>query len=930
MSKMLLAVAIVVLGAWTCWAQELAMVREEGFVRSLNGQWEFAPEGSNVFDKVPVPGNWSKSTQVGDWKQASALRGGTYRRSFDVPSGVTGVALEFDAIRWGGEVLVNGKVVGKGILGNSPLWADASAAVKEGPNVLEVRPRGWPALERFQTGDVQIPSGAAQWFGSKMGGIPEDAWVRFYRGARVGTVRVTPRFAGPSCGIAVEVMAPSTAFKGKLCARILSDDGSKAYSQVARQEVDLVAGQTVEVTLKDVAAREAPLWSIEAPQMCRATVWLEADGQKEPASVREESFGFREITIRDGHVQINGRRVALHGFTGGIWPYDAFISRGADDDFKKWQVTLFRAMHDRAFRCHMEPMPREWLDLCDRNGILVIPEFPNFPDIQRQPNWSLESPYDRPIYWQNLQREISGIVKIRFNHPCIVGWSASNEGSGFGDWERANLYPYTKKVDPTRLVLFSSDVTADVADSHLFLGNWYGTQAEFDRAIAALAAQYKDRPIGCTEYGQYDAGPSQFGKDVPQGLARERAEAQLLMEQTEALRRNRCDLIMPYWTPDRQELDPVKKGSQFQSMRNVLSPLGVSLDLAQRHATAGGKMEVPVWVMSDDDQAQGKVTVDVALLSEHPGFAWDGQVQGKNASWTGKIEFELGAWEAKHQTMTVQLPPNPGHYTLAAVAHCDGGSTISLRPLEVVASLVPAERSLKVGVIETDGRLEAWLRQRGHRVVLPYGDDRPDVVIVAEGQIADGRLRNYGFAISSRVKQGMRLVILEQRAWHEGALTGDVVKDLTGVALRVNAAWVFAEDAALVAALGQQAQMSALPGEMNGCDGIGLRVRLALAGTSVGAPSKVGTGQPDAMVAPASSPATAPATMPAAAGWTPVMVAYTRGREAPDWAIVRGHYGKGEVLCCQVPVMDRVDPAKSSEYDPVAQRLLGWLVETVP
>ena len=395
MSKMLLAVAIVVLGAWTCWAQELAMVREEGFVRSLNGQWEFAPEGSNVFDKVPVPGNWSKSTQVGDWKQASALRGGTYRRSFDVPSGVTGVALEFDAIRWGGEVLVNGKVVGKGILGNSPLWADASAAVKEGPNVLEVRPRGWPALERFQTGDVQIPSGAAQWFGSKMGGIPEDAWVRFYRGARVGTVRVTPRFAGPSCGIAVEVMAPSTAFKGKLCARILSDDGSKAYSQVARQEVDLVAGQTVEVTLKDVAAREAPLWSIEAPQMCRATVWLEADGQKEPASVREESFGFREITIRDGHVQINGRRVALHGFTGGIWPYDAFISRGADDDFKKWQVTLFRAMHGRAFRCHMEPMPREWLDLCDRNGILVIPEFPNFPDIQRQPNWSLESPYDR-------------------------------------------------------------------------------------------------------------------------------------------------------------------------------------------------------------------------------------------------------------------------------------------------------------------------------------------------------------------------------------------------------------------------------------------------------------------------------------------------------------------------------------------------------
>ena len=336
---------------------------------------------------------------------------------------------------------------------------------------------------------------------------------------------------------------------------------------------------------------------------------------------------------------------------------------------------------------------------------------------------------------------------------------------------------------------------------------------------------------------------------------------------------------------------------------------------------------MPIWVISDADQAQGKVTVEVALLNDHPGFNWDGQVQGKNASWTGKIEFDLEPWEAVHQMMTVQLPRNQGHYILAAAAHGSGGSTISLRPLEVVASLAPAARALKVGVIETDGKLEAWLKQRGHRVVLPYGDDRPDVVIVAEGQIADGRLRNYGFAISSRVKQGMRLVILEQRAWNEGALTGDVVKGLTGVALRVNAACVFAEDDSLATALGQQTSMPILPGEMNGCDGIGLRMRLALAGTSAGSPGKVGTGQPDAMVAPANSPTTAPATRPVAADWTPVMVAYTRGRESPDWAIVRGHYGKGQVLCCQVPLMERVDPANASEYDPVAQRLLGWMVE---
>ena len=213
--------------------------------------------------------------------------------------------------------------------------------------------------------------------------------------------------------------------------------------------------------------------------------------------------------------------------------------------------------------------------------------------------------------------------------------------------------------------------------------------------------------------------------------------------------------------------------------------------------------------------------------------------------------------------MTVQLPRNEGQYVLAAAARWSGGWAMSLRPVTVAASPAPAQRPLTVGVIETDGKLEAWLKRRGHKVVLPYGDQRPDVVIVAEGQISDGRLRNYGFAISSRVKQGMRLVILEQRAWNHGALTGDVVKDLASVALRVNAAWVFAYDASLAAALGQQPQMAAMPGEMNGCDGIGLRVRLDLANTAAGVPNKVGTGQPDAMMPPANQPATAPATGPA-------------------------------------------------------------------
>ena len=228
------------------------------------------------------------------------------------------------------------------------------------------------------------------------------------------------------------------------------------------------------------------------------------------------------------------------------------------------QVELFKKMNGVAIRSHVNPLPRKWLDLCDRGGILVFPEFPNFPDVQRKGD---HSPYELPLYWKNFQREIRGMIAVRHNHPSIIGWSASNEGNGYGDWERRNLVPFVKSVDPTRLVMLSADVTEDIADSHNFAGMWWGTQTDFETVARRLAEAYPNCIVGNTEYGQFGPSKSWYGRRKIDGRSAEfqMDVAMRRMEQTEALRRFRFGLRLTLKLAYRclQLLDPFVEFADF-------------------------------------------------------------------------------------------------------------------------------------------------------------------------------------------------------------------------------------------------------------------------------------------------------------------------------------------------------------------------------
>ena len=121
-------------------------------------------------------------------------------------------------------------------------------------------------------------------------------------------------------------------------------------------------------------------WSIDHPNLYRLCVKLESGGKV--LDTRQDTFGLRQIEIRDRHLLINGERVRLTGMTRHEEsPWEGLAEtpgtmRHDYDDMKALQVTLTRPVH--------YPQHSYIFDYADRNGILFISEIPVWQFSEKQ------------------------------------------------------------------------------------------------------------------------------------------------------------------------------------------------------------------------------------------------------------------------------------------------------------------------------------------------------------------------------------------------------------------------------------------------------------------------------------------------------------------------------------------------------------------
>ena len=209
--------------------------------------------------------------------------------------------------------------------------------------------------------------------------------------------------------------------------------------------------RTVEVPLcGEVTIADPQLWDTEHPNLYTAVVTLlREDGTV--ADVASARFGIRTIEIAPSFgLKLNGKKILLKGYANhhtlgalGAAAYPRAIEKQILQ-MKQFGVNHIRTSHN--------PYSREFIEICDENGILVVDELYD--------KWTRQHTGGRIPFEHLWQRDIPEWIKRDRNSPSVVFWSLGNElqqdpNQPFNDFG-VTMYKLQKtliqRYDSTRLV----------------------------------------------------------------------------------------------------------------------------------------------------------------------------------------------------------------------------------------------------------------------------------------------------------------------------------------------------------------------------------------------------------------------------------------------------------------------------------------------
>ena len=209
--------------------------------------------------------------------------------------------------------------------------------------------------------------------------------------------------------------------------------------------------RTVEVPLcREMTIAAPQLWDTEHPNLYKAEVTLlREDGSV--ADVVTERFGIRTIEIGPSFgLKLNGKKVLLKGYANhhtlgalGAAAYPRAIEK---------QIQLMKQFGVNHIRTSHNPYSREFIELCDENGILVVDELYD--------KWTRQHTGGRVPFEHLWQYDIPEWIRRDRNSPSVVFWSLGNElqhdpNMPFNDFG-VTMYKLQKtlieRYDSTRLV----------------------------------------------------------------------------------------------------------------------------------------------------------------------------------------------------------------------------------------------------------------------------------------------------------------------------------------------------------------------------------------------------------------------------------------------------------------------------------------------
>ncbi len=488
-------------------------------VRSLNQGWNFSygwqvTHSPNKQELINIPHTWNLDALSGNSNYYRGL--GNYLREFSVPSewnGTQRVYLRFGGANTTAEVYLNGRRVGNHSGGYTAFGFDITSFLNfAGSNILWVRVSNAVDLNVMPLiGDF-----------NNYGGIYRDvelvvtpnSHLSFGEysasGIKVEQRSVTRQKAS------VVVNASLESWGDRRSARLDMKILDARDSVVASSSRDVRFGSNNHNDVRWAVEIENPrLWNgVQDPHMYRVVAEVSGGGAMLEINdsvviarndIVEQEFGLRFFEVNAANTFVlNGQPMEIRGVTR---MHDNAVLGGAihKQDMER-DIEMIKEMGANAVRLSYFPSDSYFLELCDREGIIVWADLPFVgPGEYRDTGFN-----DSEEFRQNGIQQLSEMIAQQFNHPSVMFWGLYNELTQRGGdplpYLRA-LNQIAKQEDPTRLTTAASNqdgelnFVTDLIGFNLYMGWKQGMPQDLEPWATAVRKDWPRLKVALSEYG---------------------------------------------------------------------------------------------------------------------------------------------------------------------------------------------------------------------------------------------------------------------------------------------------------------------------------------------------------------------------------------------------------------------------------------------
>ena len=742
----------------------------DSLMESFDDGWSFTPPGSSIAKPVTLPHSWNAegwSYENPEFKEPAGT--GIYRKTLH---GITkGDFLKFEGVAIFCRILIDGREIMTN-LGAHRIFELPLDSAKEGSElVVEVTDKpSVPLLPENSDAVFSVSPRYERWpaaFGSSLhaGGIWRHVRLIHRQNTCMEKPAVTPvqtRFEG------------TFEFHGdpeKHTVKLTLSDGNETVEKT----VDASTG-------KFVIAPENPVfsWPLHPHIYTLTTELCAPDG---PVIQKlSQPLWLMTFETHDSEFRMNGKPYFLRGQNG-----FAHCNVPYDREYIRQYVSAYREQGVEISRFHTEPPSHEWLDECDRQGIMVILEMP------LHGSFACYS-YGSEQFRKTELAEIISIVKEYRRHPSIQIWSMGNElivacerdlGLGkplfdilekwIAEVRKLSAQPIISNSNGDAANLIHKTI-GDIDDIHQY-GGWY-TETLYDLRHFADCTLKNDmlfQPAISTEsIAAYTNENGEFylkGNDIRQmkvvhmrigtitDLSKQAQEYQafMLKEYAEVLwRRRRPDSNFSGYIPFGQYtwfFHPFQKGPDglkpkmiWDTFREVLGPVHIQLECFDRHIYAGEKLRGTLRLYHENVHLPEKCSFTIRITNKDEVLF--------------SARFEVRYHESVE--IPVELGPIPeGKHQLVLEAFAEEKLAAKNRITIRSYAVKKANSSRKLVIFDPEKSLPDFGTNIGDPAEIVSFDPQKTVFLVGAHSL--GRLtRSAQETVHDWMEQGGHVIVLEQ------------------------------------------------------------------------------------------------------------------------------------------------------------------------